>query len=60
MEAKAMIMHFIDLIWLTGILEQRYKLTAITVTKFEAGPKLEMESHKFVFWDLYFFFIMNS
>jgi len=53
-------MHFNNLIWITGILEQQYIMTVIRVTKFQAGSKLEMESHKVVFWGLYFFFIIYS
>jgi len=51
-------MHYNNLIWITGILEQQYIMIVITVTKFQAGPNLEMESHKSVFWGLYFFFII--
>jgi len=31
-------------------------MTLMTVLKIEAGKKLNMESHKALFWDLYFFF----
>jgi len=55
MESVARIMHFIKLIWITGIVEQQYAMTAITVIKFQAGPKLDMESHKALFWDIYFY-----
>jgi hypothetical protein len=42
-------------------LDDRYFRTAmyrtvITVIKFQTGPKLDMESHKALFWGLYFFF----
>jgi len=31
-------------------------MTAIIVIKFQAGPKLDIESHKALFWDVYFIF----
>ena len=40
---------------MTDILEQQY-MTVITVTKFQAVQKLDIESHKALFRDLYFFF----
>ena len=43
-------------IWIIGILKQQCIMTVITVINFQAGSKLDMESHKAVFWDLYFFF----
>ena len=48
-------MHFINLIWITGVVEQQYAMTVITVIKFQAGPKLDMESHKALFWDICFY-----
>jgi hypothetical protein len=56
MESMARIVHFIDLPWITGISEQQYVVTVVTVIKFQAGPKLDMESHEAVFWDLYYSF----
>jgi len=58
MTSMARIMHFISLIWLTGIVEQQYTVTVITVIKFQAGPKPESWSYKALFWDLYFFFYL--
>jgi len=55
MESVARIMHFINLIWITGVVEQQYAMTVITVIKFQAGPKLDMESHKALFWDICFY-----
>jgi len=54
-----MILHFNNLIWITGIFEQQYIMTVITAIKFQAGPKLEMESHKVPCLDLYFFFYIK-
>jgi len=56
MELIARIRHFINLIWKTGILEQQYIMTVIIVIKFQAVPKLDMDSRKALFWDLCFFF----
>jgi len=39
MESKARILHFKNLIWITGILEQQYIMTVITAIKFQAGQK---------------------
>jgi len=36
------IVHFINLIWMTGILELQYIVTVIRVIKFQAGPKLDI------------------
>jgi len=58
MESMARIVHFISLTWITGISEQQYMITVVTVIKFQAGPNLDMESHEAVFWDLYFFFFI--
>jgi hypothetical protein len=58
MESLARIMHFINLNWMTGILELQYIGTVITVMMFQAGPKLDRESHKALFWGLYFFFFI--
>jgi hypothetical protein len=58
-ESVTRILHFIILIWITDILEQQYIMTAITVTKFQARLKQDMESHKALFWDLYFFFYIE-
>jgi hypothetical protein len=44
-------MHFINLIWIT---KQQYVIKVITVIKFKAGPKLDMESHSEMFLDIYF------
>ena len=44
-----------NIIRITGIVEQQYAMTAITVIKFQAGPKLDMESQKALFWDLCFY-----
>ena len=33
-------------------------MTVITAIKYQAGPKLDMESHKALFWDFYFFFFL--
>jgi len=41
MESMARILHSIIIIWLTGILEQQYIMTGITVIKFQAGTKLD-------------------
>jgi len=48
-------MHFINLIWITYTVEHQYAMTVVTVIKFQAGKKLDMESHKAVFWDIYFY-----
>jgi len=53
LESVARILYFINYIWITGILEQQ---CIMTVIKFQAGQTLDMESHKALFWDLYFFF----
>jgi len=45
-------LHFINLALITGILEQQYIMTLMTVTKFQAGQKFDMESLKALFWDL--------
>jgi len=55
----ARILHVINLIWIKGILEQQYIMTVITAIKFQAGPKLENESHKASCLDLYFFFYIK-
>jgi hypothetical protein len=60
MESMARILHFINLIWITGILEQQYIMTVITAIKFQAGPKLEMESYKAPRLDLDFFFYIKN
>ena len=60
MESVLRIIHFISLIWITGIVEQQYAMTAITDIKFHAGPKLDMESHKALFWDIYFYSLYNE
>jgi hypothetical protein len=57
MESMVGILHCINLIWITDILEQQCIMTVITVMKFQAGPKLAMEYHKSLFWDLYIFFL---
>ena len=43
---------------ITGVLDQQYIMTVITVIKFQAGQKLDMKGHKALFWDLCFFFYM--
>ena len=48
-ESMVRIMQFINLIWITGILEQQLILTARTVIKFQHGPKLDKEPHKALF-----------
>ena len=58
MESVARIMHFINLIWITDVLQQQYIMTAVTVIKFQIGLKLDMESHKALFWGLCFLFYM--
>jgi len=60
MESVARIVHFISLIWITGILEQQCIMTVIVVIKFQAGSKLDMESHKTLFWDLHFSLYIND
>jgi hypothetical protein len=37
LESVERIMHFINFIWMTGILELQYIVTVITVIKFRAG-----------------------
>jgi hypothetical protein len=44
MESMARIVHFIILTWITGIPEQQYIMTVVTLIKFQAGPNLDMES----------------
>jgi len=39
LQSMARILHFICLVWITDILEQQYVMTAITVIKFQHGPK---------------------
>jgi hypothetical protein len=48
--------HALFIIWIIDILEQQHIMTAITVIKFQAGLKLDIESHTVLFWDLCFFF----
>jgi len=48
--------HALNLIWITSILEQQCIMAMIIVIKFQAGSKLDIESQKTLFWDLYFFF----
>ena len=43
----ASILHFITFIWITGIFEQKYIVTVMTVIKLQAGQKLDMESQRF-------------
>jgi len=50
------ILDYINLIWITDIVEQQYIMTVRMVTKFQIGLKLDMECHKVLFWDLYSFF----
>jgi len=44
---------------ITGILIQQYThiMTVITVMKFQAGPKLDMKSHKALFWETVHFLL---
>jgi len=60
LESMARIKQFINLIWITGILEQQYTMTARTGIKFQRGPKLDKESHRALFWDLYFFLLHTN
>ena len=55
MESVARIMHFINFIWITGTIELQYAMTVITVIKFQAEPKLDMEAQKALLWDMYFY-----
>ena len=59
MESMAKIVDFISFTWITGIAKQQYIITVLTVIKFQAGPKLDLESHEAVFWDFCFSSIYN-
>ena len=60
MGSMARIMQFINLIWITGILEQQHIQTARRVIKLQCEPKLDKESHKALLWDLYFFLLHTN
>jgi len=49
----------ISLTWVTDIAEQQYIRTVRIVIKFQIGPKKDMESHRVLFWNLYFFFYIQ-
>jgi len=55
MKSVTKILQLIILILITDIVEQQNIMTEIRVIKFQAGLKLDMYSHKALFWDLYFF-----
>jgi hypothetical protein len=55
MESVVRILHSNNLFWITDIVEWQYIITAITVIKLHAGPKLDMEPHSALFWDLTLF-----
>jgi len=60
MESVPRIFNCINLIWVTDIVEQQYIMAVRIVIKFQIGTKVRLDSHKVLFWDLYFLLHKND